>query len=167
MKARYRLLWLLAPMLILWGCSRKSAEDLFEKGEIAASDSSTFSEAERLLTELVRQYPEYERCDEAMIYLATIAQNRGQGEEAVRLYQELIEKYPEGDRAYQAQFMIGYVYEEMLGDEEKAKTAYRKVVANYPDSDLADDAKLSMENVGKPPEEWIKFEEAEPYGEEQ
>jgi len=149
-------------LMVMLACSKQSADELFEQGMAAASDSSTFAHAERLLSRLLKQYPEDERCDEAMMHLATIAQNRGNGEEAVRLYEELIAEYPGSDRAYQAQFMMGYVYEEMLGDHEKAKAAYRKVVENYPDSDLADDAKLSMQNVGKPPEEWIRFEEAEP-----
>jgi len=131
----------------------------------AVSDSSTFVEAERLLSKLLKQYPEDERCDEAIMHLATIAQNRRDGEEAVRLYEELLTKYSDSDRAYQAQFMIGYVYEEMLDDHEKAKDAYRKVVENHPDSDLADDARLSMQNVGKPPEEWIQFEETGSPGE--
>lgn len=164
MKARHIPAGLLV-LVVMLACSTQSADELFMKGMTAASDSSTFVEAERLLSRLLKKYPEDQRCDEAMMHLATIAQNRGNGEEAVRLYEELIAQYPGSDRAYQAQFMMGYVYEEMLGDHEQARAAYRKVVENYPDSDLADDAKLSMQNVGKPPEEWIRFEEAEPSGE--
>ena len=50
--------------------------------------------------------------------------------------------------------MIGYIYDQS-GDQKKAKAAYQKVIDVYPGSELADDARISIENMGKAPEQWL------------
>ena len=68
--------------------------------------------------------------------------------------EELIRRFPKSRYSDQAQFMIGYTYDQQ-GLLDKAREAYQKVIDNFPDSELVDDAKISIANLGKPPEAWF------------
>jgi TolA-binding protein len=78
---------------------------------------------------------------------------------AIELFQQVIDKYPKHKIAEEALFLQAYVYENSLKDYPKAKLAYSKFIELYPKSDLAEDAKYSIENLGKTPEQI--FEEFE------
>lgn len=150
---------LMALLILICGCG-KGADQLFERGQALASDSDTYDEAEEVFNLFLQKHPKDKRSDNALMVLARIAQNRGQNEEAIARYEKLLQTYPQSEVAYQAQFMIGFIYEENLLDYERAKAAYQKVIANYPDSDLVDDAKTSLAHIGVPPEKWVKFKES-------
>ena len=52
------------------------------------------------------------------------------------------------------------MYENNLGDLNAAKSIYEQFLEKYPDDEFADDAAVSIKNLGKTPEELIKeFEE--------
>ena len=71
--------------------------------------------------------------------------------------------YPKFDKNPVALFMLAsFIYEERLGDLDKARETYQQIIDNYPDSPFAGDAALSIEHLGMTPEELIRmFEEAE------
>ena len=68
--------------------------------------------------------------------------------------------YPDFDKTPQCLFLKGYIYENNLGDLDMAKSLYEEFLQKYPDDDFADDAEVSIKNLGKTPEQLIKeFEE--------
>jgi len=153
---------LLAFLLPVIGCGHRRANELFEKGMAAAADSSSFALAEEHFSTLLSLHPDYPRNDEVLFTLAQMAQARDRHRQAVAGYQKLADDFPQSRRAYQAQFMVGFLYEVVLQDTANAKIAYQKVIDHYPDSDLADDAQLCIKHIGQSPEEWITFESASP-----
>jgi hypothetical protein len=55
---------------------------------------------------------------------------------------------------------MGYIHENYFQELGKAKAIYEQFLQRYPDHDFADDAQISIENLGKSPEELIRiFEE--------
>ncbi len=50
-------------------------------------------------------------------------------------------------------FLMAFAYENYLKDTEKAKQAYEAFLKKYPENQLARDAKFSLDNLGKSPEE--------------
>ena len=144
------------------GCARQTADELFEEGMSASSDSSSFALAEKSFSTLLKRYPDDPRKHQVLFKLAQMAQVRKQPRKAIALYQQLVRELPQSEKAYQAQFMVGFLYEEEFNDTTNAKIAYQKVIDNYPDSDLADDAKISILHIGRKPEEWITFGTATP-----
>ncbi len=145
--------YLAIALLLVSGCVEQSAEELYKEAQRAATDSSTYNKAEKLFQKLLTNYPEDQRCDDALFALAQIAMNKGRGQEAVAKYEQLLNQYPQSDLCYKAQFMIGFIYSEMLQDYSKAKQAYQKVIENYPDCNLVSSAKWMLENMEKKPEE--------------
>lgn len=77
------------------------------------------------------------------------AQNAGSPSKRIEYYEQVLQSFPTDARAYEAQFMIGFVYSEELGDYDQARAAFEAVLANYPESDLAGSAQWMLENMGQ------------------
>jgi TolA-binding protein len=138
----------------IWGCGGKSANELFAEGERASHNPKTYPQAEKLLREFLKRFPDDIRCDVALVALARILQNQDRPREAIEAYQRVLDRYPDSEKADEAQFMIGYILDAGK-DYENAGVAYQKVIDKFPRSEFVDDAKVSLEHLGKSPEQWL------------
>ncbi len=96
----------------------------------------------------------------APIYLfkaADMAMNTNRSLQAIQLYERIIEQYSGYAKAPEALFLQGYVYENNLNRLDKAEEIYKKFIELYPDNDFADDAEVSLQYLGKTPEELIEI----------
>ena len=75
---------------------------------------------------------------------------------AIRLYEKIHETYPQHEKAGQSLFMVGFIYDNELNDDTKAKEGYEQFVKTYPDNDFVDDATFLMSNLGKTDDEIIE-----------
>ena len=144
-----------ASLLLACSGQNKMADALFEEGENATHDVATHPVAEAKLAEFLAQFPDDPRAEVALQALARVLINLQKYKEAIARYETLIERFPQSRYCVQARFMIGYIHDQ-LGDYEKARSAYQQVVDAYPTSELADDAKISIQNLGKVPEQWLR-----------
>lgn len=79
---------------------------------------------------------------------------------AIQNYETILDKYTDYEKTPHSMFLLGFIYENDLQDNEKAKEIYEKFLAKHPEHELADDVKFSLDNLGISPEEIIKrFEE--------
>jgi peptidyl-prolyl cis-trans isomerase C len=81
--------------------------------------------------------------------LFTLAQEAEDPIRRLSYYGELIMGYPDGEHADEAQFMIGFIQAEELGNYEAARKAFERLLEVYPDSELTDSANWMIENMGK------------------
>ena len=146
----------------LWGCGDPSPDQLFTAVEAqarrAATDSTAWRGAVDLAEQFVAAHGAHARAPEALKTLAMLIQQRGDMSGAIARYEQLLRDYPDSDVADDAQFMIGFICEDYLGDFERARQAYKLVVERYPESELAENARCLLPNVGRPPEEWVTFQ---------
>lgn len=56
-----------------------------------------------------------------------------------------------------ALFLQGFIYENNLGDMINAKRIYEEFILKYADNKLAEDAKFSLDNLGKTPDDLFKM----------
>jgi len=118
-------------------------------------------------SELVAAYTEYAEkfkdSPEAPDYLykaADILLNINKSREALDLYNRIIYQYPNYKKVPECLFLVAYIYENYEQNFGKAKEVYEMFIAKYPNHDFADDAAISIQNMGKSPEELIRmFEE--------
>jgi len=154
---------LIAMAAWIAGCGDGGPEQLYTAAEgasrRAATDSASVGEAVELLGSFLEQYPEHERAPEALKMLAMLVQQSGDMRGAIAHYQRLLSTYPQSECADEAQFMIGFIYEEHLQDFDQARAAYQRVVDEYPGTDLAANAERLLPHVGQPAEEWVKFQD--------
>lgn len=92
-----------------------------------------------------------------LLQAAGLAKTVENPQKAIELYSKLADGMPQHPKAPTALFMLGFVYENDLGDLAKAKEIYESFLQKYPnDADFADDAQTALKMLGKSPEEIIK-----------
>jgi tetratricopeptide (TPR) repeat protein len=105
-------------------------------------------------------YPQDSLAVEYLFKGAEFCLNLGEGQRSIDLYDRVILEYPDFRKVPECMFLKGYVFENYLGDLEQARLIYTLFLQKYPDNEFADDAEISIQNLGKTPEELIKqFEE--------
>lgn len=81
--------------------------------------------------------------------LFTLAQNTDDAITRLGYYSELVFQFPDGDHADEAQFMVGFIQAEEMGNLDAARNALERLLSKYPDSDLRESAEWMIENMGK------------------
>jgi TolA-binding protein len=79
-----------------------------------------------------------------------------QYKQALMYYEKITSKYPDFKLAPESLYLQGYLLDNFLNDEVRAKAIYEQVIAKYPDMPYSADAKAAIKNLGKSDEELIK-----------
>jgi outer membrane protein assembly factor BamD (BamD/ComL family) len=119
--------------------------------------------ADSLISEYELFIKDYPKDSLAPVYLfkaAGMSMNLGDGARAITFFDRMVKEYPAHPKAALALFFKGYVQENILRDLGKAKETYLLFLEKYPGNEFADDAKASIENLGKTPEQMIREFEA-------
>lgn len=93
---------------------------------------------------------------EYLFRAADISMNLGQPGQTIRLFNRILTEYPDFEKAPATLFLMAFVYEDQLQDYDNAEKYYELFLSKYPDSEFADDAEISLKNLGKSPEELIR-----------
>lgn len=103
-----------------------------------------------------------EKSVDLLMRAAGLAKTIENPNKALQLYNHIVDNMPGSAKAPTAMFMTGFIYENDLGDVEKARGVYEGFLKKYPnDPDFTDDAQMALKLLGKSPEEIIKsFEKA-------
>jgi len=145
------------PKAKIQGLEKKMSEEDFTLDEKGIQTAN----------ELVQAYLSFagsrKESPEAPGYLykaADLSLNINQAKQSLDLYNRIIYQYPDYDKVPECLFLMGYIYENYFQELGRAKDIYESFLAKYPNHEFADDAKISIENLGKSPEELIRqFEE--------
>jgi TolA-binding protein len=140
-------------VLTFIGCSKPSAEEMFNKGA-DAQRAEQYDAAIESYQELIKTYPDSARTPEAYYAVGAIYQNQKRSYHlAIDFYKQLVQKYPRHATSSNAAFIIGFIYNNELKQYDSAKIAYEYFIKNYPTDHLVNDAKFELLNAGKTPEE--------------
>jgi TolA-binding protein len=143
-------------MFTLTGCSKPSAEEMFNKG-VEAQKAEQYDAAIDSYRELITAYPDSTRTPEAYYAMATIYQNNKQSYyQSIHAFRQLIEKYPNHATAPSASFLIGFIYNNDLKNIDSARIAYEDFMKRYPTNQLVASAQFELSNLGKDPAEILK-----------
>jgi len=77
-------------------------------------------------------------------------------QQSLELFNRIIYQYPAYERVPESLFLMGFIYENNLQNFGKAKEIYERFIQRYPDHEFADDAAISIQNLGKTPEELVR-----------
>jgi TolA-binding protein len=87
---------------------------------------------------------------------ADIFMNMNKANDAIESFNMILEEYPEYKKAPSVLFLKAFIYEDQLDDLANAEKYYKIFLEKYPNSDFADDAEISLNNLGKTPEQLIE-----------
>ena len=159
-----------AMILGLVGCSKPTAEQLFDKAmqaeqsAMAKMDSVRFTggvkeayaPAIAAFQKVRAEYPTHPLSEAALFRLANIRNNHTEEYDlAVDAYREYVRQYPEGQQTELSMFLIGYLYNNSLHNLDSAGAAYRRFLAKYPESSYAVSAQFELNTLGKSPDDLI------------
>lgn len=131
----------------------KNIKDL--EGNDSAFSNELMMQLKTAYVDFALAYPDDEQTPEFLFKAAQRSIVLQQDNEAVDLLLQLTSKYPKSTFVEDATFLMAYTYENNLHDLVRAKSLYEEFLQKFPNGELAQDAKLSLENLGKSPEEVI------------
>lgn len=105
-------------------------------------------------------YPDSEATPGNLFKAAEVAKSIRTYPKSLSLYDWILEDYPNYEKASTALFLKGFIIENSLGDDEKAREVYNEFLEKHPKHDLADDVEFLIENLGKSDEEILKMIES-------
>lgn len=79
---------------------------------------------------------------------------------SIGIYEQIYKNYPTFEKRPYALFLQGFIFENEVHNVHTARIKYDDFLRAYPDHPIADDVKLSMENLGKTPEQLMAEIEA-------
>jgi outer membrane protein assembly factor BamD (BamD/ComL family) len=148
--------------------STEKQEEVTAEERIAALEEELFNAASmridrkkaleliRLYEQYAREYPDDPKAPEYLFKAADISMNMRRPKATIVMFDKIIEEFPGYEKSSSALFLKAFVYEDQLQDYENARKYYEQFLSEYPDSEFADDAEVSLKNLGKSPEELIK-----------
>lgn len=140
----------------LIGCSRPSAEEMYNKGS-DAQKGENYDAAIASYQELINTYPDSARTPEAVYAVGVIYQNHKHlYHQAIQSFHSLIEKYPNHATAANASFLIGFIYNNELKNIDSARLAYEDFLKRYPANQLVPSVQFELSNLGKDPADILK-----------
>lgn len=103
-----------------------------EKGWIAFDTFRAFA----------RNYPDHPLAPSYHMKAAAIARNiPGKALMAIKAYMDVCNKYPKDTLAIEAEFLVGFTFDQTLNDKERSLKAYKAFIEKYPEHPLADQAR--------------------------
>lgn len=112
--------------------------------------------------EFVRVAPQDPKSSTLLYNAAEIARSIQIYQKAIELFDWLEAKYPGHEKEAQAMFLKAFTLDDGLKDYEGARKAYEAFIEKYPDNPFADDARYSIDNLGKDVNELInEFEQSQ------
>jgi tetratricopeptide (TPR) repeat protein len=161
---------LIALFGILISCSSPQSKmrELIKEAEKGLLTDSTFSpdaaEAKKLIglyDQYAKQFPADTLSAEYLFKAGEISAGINDPMGGIEYYKRLYENYPGFSKAPVALFLQGFIYENQLGMLDEAKTIYQQFLDRYPDHPIATDVSISLENLGKSPEEMMEMFQAQ------
>ena len=87
---------------------------------------------------------------------ADLLRGVGKTHEAIKQLLNVHDGFPNYDRSVMCAFLVGYLYENELNDNEMAEKMYRNVIELYPNTREAELAHQSIKHLGVSPEDLVK-----------
>jgi tetratricopeptide (TPR) repeat protein len=77
-------------------------------------------------------------------------------DKAIETYRRVYNNYPSFETRPYALFLQGFIFENELGKIDSARAIYKSFLTNYPNDPLSKDVRITLDNLGKSPEQLIK-----------
>jgi len=164
MKALQFLTFLITGLIIISCTSpRDKAENkVIDLETIVYSDTTGVIDKEKvsvlinLYIDFADKYPDDVKAPVFLYSAANVSMNLMDSQKAIELFDRLMAEYPDYEKVPECLFMKAFIYDNNLQDYDKAKEVYLEFLEKYPDDEFADDARASIDNLGKSLEEIIQ-----------
>lgn len=106
----------------------------------------------------VNEHPNHVKTPAVMEVAAKASEAMGKPQQAINILDKLVNEFPVTDQTPKYMANMARIYEEKLGDNEKAKEVYLELIAKFPNDPLAIESENYMNNyLGKSDAEILMF----------
>ena len=106
--------------------------------------------------EFIKTYPNDSSIPSLLFRTADLARGIGDYGLAIKHWGTVYNEFPDYKKAPDAQFLIGFTYENFLNDKEQAKRYYYQFLEKYPKHKYVPQINQILEVIDKSPEELVK-----------
>jgi outer membrane protein assembly factor BamD (BamD/ComL family) len=151
--------------VFLAGCTQsreKMVKEITEKEKTLFTadnpipDKTKVTEMVALYLKFADKHPKDSLAPEYIYRAANLQMSVAQNEEAVSLLDRIIKDYETYTKLPETYFLKAFIYDNNMKNINKARAAYTDFLQKFPKNDLADDAMISIDNLGKTPEQIVK-----------
>lgn len=103
-----------------------------------------------------RRFKDYQLAPDYLFKGARLCSELNRTAESIKYFDKLYNNYPKFEDRPLALFMKAFVLENHAQNLEEAKSVYEQFLEKYPNHEMADDAQISIQNLGKTPEQIIR-----------
>jgi outer membrane protein assembly factor BamD (BamD/ComL family) len=118
-------------------------------------DKTKVKEMMDLYIKFVDNFPKDSLAPVYLFSAANLAMNTNQNDNAITLLDRIIKDYASYPKLPEAYFLKAFIYDNNIKNINKAREAYTDFLQKFPKNDLAGDAAISLNNLGKTPEQII------------
>lgn len=134
----------------------KALEDSLFSSNVSMFDKTKAEELVKVYLDFAEKFPSDSLAPGFLFKAGNLLMNLSDPKKAIDCFDKIITKYPGFEKSPQSLFLKAFIYENHLNDLVKAKDTYMEFIRKYPENEFADDAQVSIQNLGKSPEELIK-----------
>ena len=136
--------------IIIAGCgSKQTADELFSGAE-NARNKKDINRALSNLDLLLKKYPDHALAAKTQYLIADIYMiDLREFVSAIAAYVDVVNIFSGTNQEAQAQFMIGYIYANILNDNSQAELNYKDFLDRFPDHELAPSVQFELDHLGK------------------
>ncbi|MDP4282711.1 MAG: tetratricopeptide repeat protein [Bacteroidota bacterium] len=160
---------LLVSMIAFTGCGpsrNKMISGMKEKEQALFSptatsfDSTTARALVKMYEKFVAKFPNDSLTPSCLLKAGNLSVTLKDGNKAIEFLEQFIKKYPNHPKAEVCLFTEGFVYGDILKKLDKARETYQLFIEKYPHSPFVNDAQMSIQTLGKSPEQIVREIEA-------
>jgi len=133
---------------------------VFEKAlfnpEVKKINKSKVLKIINFYTEYAERYPDDSLSPVYLFKASDVSMNLYRPSETIKILDTILIRYPDYEKTPTALFLKAFIYEDQVKNYDRARKYYQMFIDKYPDNEFADDAQMSLDNLGKSPEELIK-----------
>ena len=162
-KTMKRILLFTLTVLFFQACQSPTLEEKIQKQEQQLKDQQDARADTKAVNKLLDNYLVYAEENPAdsitphyLFKAADLMMNTGKPAKAITQLDKIMNRYPDFEKASDALFLKGFILENHLGKLGRAKEVYELFLEKYPDHVFADDVEVSLQNLGRTPEEMVR-----------
>ncbi len=164
---RFQLILCAVMLLPVSSCKQKTGQNAVLREEIRKMEETLSANAMTLETKsafelldkyesYVNHYPQDTSAGTYLFKAGELAMAVKAPKQALFYLQKLQQNYPRHPQVPYSIFLQAFIYETQVNDLAKAREYYEQFIARYPDHPLTDDARVSIDMLGKDLNEVIK-----------
>jgi len=109
-----------------------------------------------LYSAFIKNFPADSLTQKYIFKAGSLYMNIGNGKSAIEMFDLYRNTYPNDVRSAICLFFTAYIYENLLKNLDKAQELYILFIEKYPRHDFAKDAQMSLNNLGKTPDQMVR-----------